>query len=133
MHTRHTMRAGPDYGERERGRPRDSRATDRAGADPRLPRCAVAPAPPRGGEYASPRCVAVVRGGTVPRAGPAVWRVRAPRSVLPRPRSQSANRAPANSAETAPRRRRRGARGSGRIYIKAMFCVSNFEMTSRFP
>ena len=96
MHTRHTMRAGPDYGERERGRPRDSRATDRAGADPRLPRCAVAPAPPRGGEYASPRCVAVVRGGTVPRAGPAVWRVRAPRSVLPRPRSQSANRAPAN-------------------------------------
>lgn len=28
---------------------------------------------------------------------------------------------------------RAAARGSGRIYKKAMFCVSNFEMTSRFP
>ena len=126
------------------------RATDRAGADPRLPRCAVAPAPPRCGEYAwTPRCVASWSEEDAARArafGPPAERFRArgsgrlararaavdPPPARPRP-SQSRRIETIEYRAAVGVAPRAAARGSGRIYKKAMFCVSNFEMTSRFP
>lgn len=136
MHTRHTMRAGPDYGERERGRPRDSRATDRAGADPRLPRWTLRgrPSATQGWRVRLPQvCRSGQRRNGSARGSGRLARARA--AVGPPPASLAIrqSRAGEYAAPSRRRRRRRGARGSGRIYIKAMFCVSNFEMTSRFP
>ena len=144
MHTRRTMRAGPDDGERERGRPSDGPCRCRPQAptlrgrpsatqvwrvrlDPQVCRKLV-----RGGR--GTRSGVRAAGGTVPRA-----RVRPSGACARRGRSSPRPASPLAIAGRIEYRAavgvapRAAARGSGRIYKKAMFCVSNFEMTSRFP